>query len=270
MAIFWIVALVVLLIACAIHWFVNDCCDLGDFFDDCGWITFVVVLCVELTVFGFIFWKWWAMLIIVGSIVVVAVVVFVLLMHFLNKYDEYDDSEDEDDEYAPTHYKCPNCGAAVSKFLTDYDYTHAKPIYGYKCLYCGVEFDEKGIKEIAQKARNSNDERGLNGKVGDKTNLNYADLTDFEDEYFMACDRMLFRPYNLHSSKQIERRFEALLEQINNFKDIYDDIDWYNSEDVLQRSFDFLEDNDEEIKEYFDKYGGEEIQNRYQVYCDEK
>lgn len=94
------------------------------------------------------------------------------------------------------------------------------------------------------------------------------EIDDFEEEYFEACERMLFRPYNFHSMKQIERKKTKLNEKIKRYEDIYEDVDWYYSGDILNDSYDFFIDNEREIKEYFDKYGEEEIKKRYEAYTD--
>ena len=100
--------------------------------------------------------------------------------------------------------------------------------------------------------------------------LTYSDLGDFEEEYFEACERMLFRPYNLHTEKQIERKYKSLTDKIDSFEDVYDDIGYFYSDDILEKAYEFLNDNTEEIEEYFDKYGEEEIKKRYDVYVRNK
>ena len=93
------------------------------------------------------------------------------------------------------------------------------------------------------------------------------EIDDFEEEYFEACERMNFRPYNIHSAKQIERRRDKLDRLIQNGEDVYDE-DCYDQDEILEDAYNFFIDNEREIKEYFDKYGEEEIKKRYEAYAD--
>ena len=263
--VFWVIALIVLIIACVIHSLATDSfLDFEEFFVyEHGWVTLLVVLGIELIVFACIFWIWWAMLIIVfGMSAVAGIIAFFVIRA---RSAEYDDEDEEDDEDAqPTRFKCPNCGGAIVKIEVDYDLTHGKPTYIYKCPYCGITFEEKDVSKLDKTSGKGDVAAVKNGN--DNGDLTYSDLNDFEEEYFEACERMLFRPYNLHTEKQIERKYKNLSDKIDSFEDIYDDIGYFYSADILEKAYDFLNDNEEEIQEYFDKYGEEEIKKRYDVY----
>ena len=246
---FWLIAAIVLIVACVAHFFIAECIDIADFFDEGGWITILAVAVISAIVYGFIYWIWWAMLIITVGVAALALIVAGVYAHYENSgYDneDVDYSEDKKDEET-TRYKCPNCGAAISKIYVGGNIV-------YKCAYCNTTFDKKDLKLVV-----SIDDR--NGKTVE------IEIDDFEEEYFEACERMNFRPYNIHSAKQIERRRDKLDRLIQNGEDVYDE-DCYDQDEILEDAYDFFIDNEREIKEYFDKYGDEEIKKRYEAYAD--
>lgn len=240
---FWIIAAIVLIIACVAHYFIADCCGLEDFFTcEYGWVTIIAVAVIAPIIYGFIYWIWWAMLIIMSvAAVIAAVTVYLVVRHENADYDGETDYDEDDDEL--TRYKCPNCGAAISKVYTDGE-------IGYKCAYCNTTFEKKDMKLVI----------AVDG-------AGYIEIDDFEEEYFNACERMDFRPYNFHSEKQIERKRDKLKKMIDNYEQIYDDVYFSrDAEEILEEAYDFFIENESEIKEYFDKYGETEIKNRYEAY----
>lgn len=173
--------------------------------------------------------------------VIAAVTVYLVVRHENADYDGETDYDEDDDEL--TRYKCPNCGAAISKVYTDGE-------IGYKCAYCNTTFEKKDMKLVI----------AVDG-------AGYIEIDDFEEEYFNACERMDFRPYNFHSEKQIERKRDKLKKMIDNYEQIYDDVYFgRDEEEILEEAYDFFIENESEIKEYFDKYGETEIKNRYEAY----
>lgn len=247
--VFLLVSGALLLIACIVYGKLAICDDLEDFFAEGGWLVILAGLAVAAIVYGFIYWIWWAMLIITVGVAALALIVAGVYVHYENSgYDnkDVDYSEDKKDEET-TRYKCPNCGAAISKIYVGGNIV-------YKCAYCNTTLDKKDLKLVV-----SIDDR--NGKTVE------IEIDDFEEEYFEACERMLFRPYNFHSMKQIERRRDKLDRLIQNGEDVYDE-DYYDQDEILEDAYEFFIDNEREIKEYFDKYGEEEIKKRYEAYAD--
>lgn len=256
--IFLLVSVIVLVLACFIHYCAAECIDAEDFFiDEYGWITIVAILALALVVYGFIYWLWWAMLIIVGGLAVIAVIVFLIFYALDGGFERYDDNDyidddsDDDEESGKrviTRYKCPNCGAAITKYENPFGDKKK-----YRCDYCGTSFEKKDLKIITTCINENNE----------KTEI---EIDDFEEEYFEACERMDFRPYNRHTYKQIDRKRDKLQDMLDNCKNIYEDVSSYDSEDILDNAYDFLTDNEGEIEEYFDKYGEATIKERYEAY----
>ena len=61
---FLLVSGALLLIACIAYGKLAICDDLEDFFAEGGWLVILAGLAVAAIVYGFIYWIWWAMLII--------------------------------------------------------------------------------------------------------------------------------------------------------------------------------------------------------------
>ena len=214
------------------------------FFGEFGWVTVLVVLGFGGIVFGFIEWIWWAMLLILlGILFVIGFIVF-----FCAKNGDSDvDDEEEKKEIENTSYKCDNCGAPVSKIISYDDYGVKK--VKYKCTFCNTCYSKNQVLSILDSSKS----------------ISVVDLDDWEEEYFEVCDLMFFRPYNKHTMKQIDRKHEKLKEKIDNFEEPYG----YSSlddEDILNNAYDFFSDNQDEIEEYFKKFGEEEIRKRYDFY----
>lgn len=260
-ALYWIIAGIVLIVSLTIHRLATGVVlDAEDFFSPSeffafflveGWINALVVALLSVIVFGFVFWNWIIMLIILGVIIVAAVVLFIILA---NKFGSTDDS-DESTDLKNTVYKCPNCGASIKKrYNEDMDKTE------YFCDYCKTCFSKKDI---------------LNGKVrvdNEQKRDKYEDieLSDFEDEYFDACEKMFFRPYNAHTNSEIQFRYDKLKRKIDNFENIYKDVSFYGQEKILQEAYDFLVANKERIEEYFAKHTEEEIKTRTEFFMELK
>ena len=231
MATFFIIAAVVLLAACAIHWFAAGCCDLEDFFiDEYGWVTILCVVLLSLIVFGFIFWVWWIMLIITGAIAVIAIPLIYYFFFYYPDYDE-DDENDEDNETYKTKYKCLNCGAPVTETINGRKHT-------FKCEFCQTDYTKSELFS----GKNDNDEK--------------FSLSDFETEYFEACDIFGFQPQYNHSASQIDRKYEKLYEKN------YD----CEFEENLEDAYDFFSEEETSIKEYLTKNDENTIEKKYRFY----
>ncbi|MDY6367306.1 MAG: hypothetical protein SPL13_02165 [Clostridia bacterium] len=251
-AIFWIIVGVVAIIALLIHTYISEAGidDIEDVFEcfigDGGWITVLIVLGIGAIIFGFVFWIWWAMILIVAAVFTLVLVV----LYFIGR--DYNDENEEEKDIIKTKFKCTNCGAAIEKITTE---DWEKKIV-YKCPYCGITYTKKDL--LNEKSVN---EVKSNEKI---------ELTDFEEEYFNSCFRLFFKPYNNHSVKMIEGKYNSLKGKIDDCEDIYEDIDCFDSEDILQSSKDFLINNEQEINDYILKIGETEIKRRYEFYCELK
>ena len=118
--VFLLVSGALLLIACIVYSKLAICDDLEDFFDEGGWLVILAGLAVAAIVYGFIYWIWWAMLIITVGVAALALIVAGVYVHYENSgYDneDVDYIEDKKDEET-TRYKCPNCGAAIVKYTS--------------------------------------------------------------------------------------------------------------------------------------------------------
>lgn len=243
--IFWIwqytlmiaLPIIVLIVACIIHYFVADCIDLQEFFfDEHGWLTILSVCIITAIIFGFIFWTWWIMLIITMSIAIVAGII-ICFSYKKNKSTIIEEAS------IKTGYKCPNCGAALIKFKTTTAFENNK----LKCIYCDVIYEKKDL----QKNNYHNNE---------------IELTDFEEEYFYACVHLFFRPYNPHSQPIILSRYKKLSEKIKNYDYIYDDEYSDDEEMVLNNAYSFFIDNQHEINEYLEQHDIQTIKEHYELY----
>ena len=241
------IPLAVLLIACAIHWRVKDCIDFGDFFiDEYGWVTVLAVCGVSGIVLGCIYWIWWAALLI-GLGVALCVGVGIVLY---NKYAWGDVGEEEEEDPAEekkSNFRCPNCGAQLVKGRKQ-----------FRCPYCGTYFTKKELRE--DRAREQGEEF--------PKDVPAPDLDDFEEEYFDACFRLDFRPYNAHTEKQLERRYNKLSEQLSCGEFTYcDDEDGYQSEDMLEEAYSFFREEGKAIARYLNESDADEIRKRYEFFC---
>lgn len=252
MNVFFIVFGIILIAACIIHWFAANCVDLEDFLiDEHGWVTIIVVIAVGAVVAGFVFWIWWVMLIILGCLAVIGGIAG-LIIRRANDYGGYYDGDDEEVVSQKTKYKCDNCGAKLVKFTVKKGFDDKTE---YKCEYCGVSYTAKellGVKMGADWMK----EKGFDEMT----------LTDFEEEYFEACERFMFRPYNEHTQNEIERRYDKLNAKIDRYEDVYEDVNEWDQREVLEEANDFLTESEKEIKEYFAKHTTENIKKRYEFY----
>ena len=96
-------------------------------------------------------------------------------------------------------------------------------------------------------------------------NAEEFELTDFEEEYFDACLVMGFRPHNVHTQKQIDRKHDKILDQIDNGELTFDDDDREDS-DILDEAYDFFSDNVDEIEEYLKTEKEEKIKAKFEYY----
>ena len=258
-AIFWIVVIVVSIIALLIHTYIVEVGidDIEDIIESLivgfGWITVLVVIGIGAIVYGFLFWIWWIMLIIVVGVALIALVAWIIWKIIDNRFYDDMEVEDEEDEIIKTKYKCGNCGANVSKIIIADEYGDEKIIY--KCEYCGITYTKKELLGIKTESNDDNKYTGI-------------DLTDFEEEYFDACERFFYKPYNKHSRTRIESKYNFLTNKIDNGDDIYDDLEWSDdATEILDTAYEFLTENEQEIEEYFSKVDETEIKRRYEFYC---
>ena len=247
---YWIIVGIIALLAALIHVGIEEggSFDLEDFFDDFfgeyAWVTFVIVLALGGIVFGFVAWIWWAMLLII--LVPIVIIVIYLIIDNRDGFDGGDEEQPGTDSVESTSYKCDSCGAPVSKFVT-YD-NYGKKKIDYKCTYCNTCYTKNQLLGIFDSSNS----------------ISFIDLDDWEEEYFEVCDLMFFRPYNRHTMKQIDRKYERLQEKIDNCEEIYDNS--FDDQEILDKAYDFFSDNEDEIDAYFKKYTEEEIKDRYDFY----
>ena len=258
--IYAIVTVAILIIACVIHWFAVDAIDFGDFFvDEFGWITILSVLALGGIVFGFIFWLWWAMLLItIGALIIGGIIGIIIWRK--NKAEERELSKIEESK-SSTHYKCKNCSATITKIVSQNAY---KKDVKYKCEHCDIIYSKSDLYNIENA-----------GTIIGGGKANEIELTDFEEEYFDACQTFDFRLHNPHTKNQIERCYEKIKERINNFeiqfidnsKTIFtDSYDLDNSEKVVKDARDFLINHIVEIDVYLRSLSQEKIKQRYEYF----
>ncbi len=244
------VPVAVLLIACAIHWNAADCIDFEDFFiSEKGWVTILAVCGATGIVYGFIFWIWWAMLIITVGVILLTVIGFVI---YRKKYSAYAESIEYDESATQkTNHRCPNCGANLMEIQNGYGFTGNKK--KYYCDYCGTYFTKKEVLLQGAKEASETEPCGV-------------ELSDFEEEYFDACYRFHFRPYNAHTERQIERRYESVQQQIWDNEELYEDTD--DPEEALDGAHEFFRAEAEEILNYLNGREESEIRTRYEFYLE--
>lgn len=245
------VPLVVLLIACAIHWCAACCLDFEDFFiEESGWVTVLAVCAASGIVLGCIYWIWWAVFLIGLGVALCVGVGFVLY----NKYacSGMPEEEEEDPmEERKRNFRCPNCGAQL---VENRDGGGKR----FRCPYCNTYFTKKELRD------------GLVRERGDEPpeETPAPDLDDFEEEYFDACLRLDFRPYNVHTKRQLERRYSKLQDQVYRGDLTYwDDEDGDQSEDMLYAARSFFWEEEKAIGRYLDELDADEIRQRYESFC---
>jgi hypothetical protein len=218
-----------------------------------GWWIVLIIAAIAGIVCGFIFWKWQAMLIVLGSLFLTGGVVF-LIYKIKERNEVLSWIQAKGNETATekdTQHKCVNCGGNIKKFIIENGLGESRVEYG--CSYCGVMYTKKELN------KNKNKE----GIIASKE----IELTDFEEEYFDACQSFDFRPYNSHTEKQIERRYGKFQERIDNGESLFTDSNGCdNSEDVIEDTRDFLIENINEINCYLNGLSEEEIKKRYEYF----
>ncbi|MBO7527076.1 MAG: hypothetical protein J6T74_04165, partial [Clostridia bacterium] len=151
--IFLIVTGIITLVVCSIWWYSYGCEDMEDFFFENGWLPLSICLVLGGIIYGFVFWLWWAMLLIMIPILVIIIVLCI---------SDGNDKKDRKEKYKSI-FKCKQCGANLIKESEGGNTL-------YYCQYCDTKYSEKELKEQYHKEQN--------GKNND------YDLTDFEKEYF--------------------------------------------------------------------------------------
>ena len=241
MDVFLSIAGLVTLISNVIQYQYNDSDGfVGYLIDDLGWINILACVGGFAILAGFIFWSWKLMLLIVLFLIFVAIIIF-LILYYINKDDEEDEENEEIVSQTKSVYKCKNCGASLLKLEVE---TGEDRKVVYKCEHCGISGTLKEIRD------NKNEEEIVDSKTE-------IELSDFEEEYFSACETMSFRPHNSHTQKQIDRKYEKLTDMIYDGELSYDD-DYRDDEDILDEAYDFFSENTDEIEEYLKetKYEG--------------
>ena len=244
---FLIVAVVLTIISNGIHFKCAECYDFEDYFiDEYGWINLTACVGVSVIMAGFIFWSWQIMLIILLVLVVVGVSVLLIFLKTLNKED---DKGKKSVLRSKSTYKCKNCGSNFIKEVVEDEYEETRRI-NYICEHCGIS---GSLKELRSEKGNKQNEE--------------IEIDDFEEEYFDACLIMGFRPYNTHTQKQIDRKYDKLMDQIENGEISYED-DARDDEDILNEAYDFFNENKGEIEDYLS--AEENIKERFDFYQSEE
>ena len=219
------------------------------FFDGYGWVTITAVCVLTGIVFGFIFWVWWAMLIIVGAVLLLGGGIAIVLYKKAGSYQTEEEGDEEVTE-VKTNFRCPNCGGYIIK-----GEAHRKK--RYHCPYCNTVFT---LKELQRgEATTSGQE------IKDKSAV--TDLSDFEEEYFDACYRLMLRPYNEHSKRQLERRYEQLQNRLIDVDKLYEDTD-RDDDELLDEAYEFLSEEKEAIEAYLNEEQEEVIKARYEYFLE--
>lgn len=227
-------------------------CDFADYLiDDYGWINILSCVGVGGIVAGFIFWSWKIMLIILSSLIGLAVIVGLIILIVIRKGNKGKPKSNKKYEIISSNksvYKCKNCGAILLKQIIKNKYGR-KTIYLCEC--CGASGSLNEIKGDNQNQENEN--------------LEEIEISDFEEEYFDACIVMGFRPHNKHTQKQIDRKYDKLMEQVEN-NELSWDFDDRDDEDILDEAYDYFIENLKEIDEYLEKEKIEDIRKKYEYY----
>lgn len=255
--IFWIAVGAIAIIAFLIYAYednvgIDDFDDIvGSFIEGVGWIIVLSIIGIGAIIYGFVFWIWWIMLIIVLGVAVIAVVVW-LITH--NRSYRYKETGEIENKVVKTKYKCENCGANISKIITGDGYGGERIIY--KCDYCGITYDENDDY-------NEDEEDG-----GDEYDDEEITLTDFEEEYFNACEKFFYKPYNEHSASRIENKYKELCARLKHGT-IYEDSDDAKIDEIdLVSAYNFFKEQESEIEDYFLDYDEDEIKSRYEYYLE--
>ena len=248
--IFWGIVLVVALIASLIHTAIVEygSFDFEDFFedfiDDYVWITFVTCLGIGAAIFGFMFWIWWVVLLILVAVIAIVATVSIIVYVRYKKEDEMAQIYNVK-EKIQTQFDCKNCGAKITKIIEENCFGNQK--VRYICEHCNTVYEKRDLYSLSNKSISAEP----------------CDLDDWEVDYFEACFRLNFKPHNKHTGKQLERRHDSLYDKICNEEIIYDDVDDYDQEEVLDDAQDFFENNEEEIAEYLNSKDPNDIAKRF-------
>ena len=218
------------------------------FFEEFGWVTVAIIGAIGGIIFGFIAWIWWAMLLITIALIPITIVVAIIIYRRIALDREEDEKERKKVEIIKTSYECKNCGAKIlQKTYTDDD--DCKKVV-YYCEHCGSMYTKEELSTSPKKT---------------KTKTNDRELDDWEEEYFKACEIMEFKPYNMHTEKQIDRKRDRLQDLYDEGEYEYED-EVMDTEEALDYATEFLCDNENEIQDYLEQYTLEEIKKRYEYY----
>lgn len=224
--------------------------------DDGGLKLFLGLVVFGATVFGFIFWNWRIMLIIVVAIILAIVGIVICL--FRDGSEDEEEGEEEHKNYTKsilTNYKCKNCGATLTKTTT---VENGKKNISYNCEHCSATYEKNDIKLD----KNAESKNGSTNKY---------DLTDFEEEYFSSCYVLEIKPYSEISETTLQRKKNK---KINQLLDEYGMEDEYDLEEVspeyaeLIDNYDYLCNIKEEFENYKKYNDVEVIKNKYNFYLD--
>ena len=86
--IFLIVFIVILVIFSILHYFFSEPIDLRSWFtDELVWIWWLGIIALFSILYGFIFWSWKFMLIIIASVIFVCIIIFIIYYMYVTKED---------------------------------------------------------------------------------------------------------------------------------------------------------------------------------------
>jgi predicted RNA-binding Zn-ribbon protein involved in translation (DUF1610 family) len=268
--IFAIVAGAITLLACLIHLGITD--SFGEpvdwFTDEFGWAVILACLALFGVIFGFIFWIWWAMLIITVSVIATIIVCavhansqssidvmdwltddsgwIVLLMclvltgvlagivlgilFWLQNREDTEDEECEEDEESEEQKSNYDCPNCGSKIVRVVFYKADRKNSKYECRYCDTNFKKNQL-------------------VNDADSKSEKSLSTFEQEYFEACYIMALSPLEKHSKAMIERKYKKQEHKIEEGELVFhwDSID---CDEMLENAKEFFADFKEEIGAY--------------------
>ena len=200
---------------------------------------------VASVIVGFIFWIWWIMLIILIAVILLTSIGIYIFLKIREKYIEKQCAFEVAAEEL-TNYNCPNCGGKITRKILENAY-EKKSVFS--CDYCGISHKKRGL---------------INSGIGAGREIS---LSDFETEYFDFCHTFSFKPQEKHTIKQVERRYEKLEDNFENFERETDEI-YECGSDVLERLYNFFADELFAINKYIDEQTPETIKNRFDYYVD--
>ncbi len=193
--IFLIVFIVILVIFSILHYFFSEPIDLRSWFtDELVWIWWLGIIALFSILYGFIFWSWKFMLIIIASVIFVCIIIFIIYYMYVTK-------EDRAKKRRERHNK--NYEKRVFSFL--------KKLIIYPTI--SPDFKNENDKFIENL---NNIRKRLNDKfieIKDQTNININQSTYFELNNF--CQN--YRDLVLSFQNSVDYRDKNNCQKIKNF-----------------------------------------------------